>query len=137
MSLRRATSDTDAPGSKVCSASCRLNSRGKFGRLPGAGLLLSTISATLVPTKIFGGNQITFLHRNTESGRHEALTKYPNNLIARDHRNIKSETNAMLGFKRVRNAATMVSGIELTHRIRKGQFDLSALAVKDTAAYAI
>lgn len=75
MSLRRATSDTDAPGSKVCSASCRLNSRGKFGRLPGAGLLLSTISATLVPTKIFGGNQITFLHRNTESGRHEALTE--------------------------------------------------------------
>jgi hypothetical protein len=28
-------------------------------------------------------------------------------------------------------------GIELTHRIRKGQFDLSALAVKDTAAHAI
>ncbi|SAL06116.1 hypothetical protein AWB81_07450 [Caballeronia arationis] len=58
-SLRRATSDTDAPGSNVCSTSCRLNSRAKLGRLPGASHLLSTISATLVPIKTFDGNQIT------------------------------------------------------------------------------
>ncbi len=43
----------------------------------------------------------------------------------------------MLGFKRVRNAVTTISRIELTHRIRKGQFDLSALALKDTAAPSI
>ena len=74
MSLRRATSDTDAPGSNVCSTSCRLNSRAKLGRLPGASHLLSTISATLVPAKKFGGNQITSIHRRRENGRDEALT---------------------------------------------------------------
>ena len=43
----------------------------------------------------------------------------------------------MLGFKRFRNAATTISGIELMHRIRKGQFDLSALGLKDFAAPAV
>ncbi len=40
----------------------------------------------------------------------------------------------MLGFKRFRSAATTISGIELTHRIRKGQFDLAELGLKDAAA---
>ena len=40
----------------------------------------------------------------------------------------------MLGFKRFRSAAITISGIELMHRIRKGQFDLCALGLKDTAA---
>jgi hypothetical protein len=40
----------------------------------------------------------------------------------------------MLGFKRLRNAATTISGIELMHRIRKGQFDFCALAPEDTTA---
>ena len=31
----------------------------------------------------------------------------------------------MLGFKRFRGAATTISGIELMHRIRKGQFNLA------------
>ena len=47
-------------------------------------------------------------------------SKYVNNLIEQDHRNVKSRTNAMLGFKRFRNAATTLAGIELMHRIRKG-----------------
>ena len=64
-------------------------------------------------------------------------SKYLNNLIEQDHRNIKSRTNLMLGFKRFRNAATTISGIELMHRIRKGQFDLSALGLRDTAAPAV
>jgi len=42
----------------------------------------------------------------------------------------------MLGFKRFRNAATTISGIELMHRIREGQFDLATLGLKDTAAAA-
>ncbi|SAL88044.1 integrase catalytic region [Caballeronia choica] len=54
-----------------------------------------------------------------------------------EHRNIKSRTNAMVGFKRFRSAATTISGIELMHRIRKGQFDLAKLALKDTAAPAV
>jgi transposase-like protein len=44
-------------------------------------------------------------------------SKYLNNLIEQDHRNIKSRVNAMLGFKRFRNAAVTISGIELMHRI--------------------
>jgi transposase-like protein len=50
-------------------------------------------------------------------------SKYLNNLIEQDHRNIKSRVNAMLGCKRFRNAAVTISGIELMHRIRKGQFN--------------
>nr|WP_176860795.1 IS6 family transposase [Paraburkholderia phenazinium] len=61
-------------------------------------------------------------------------SKYLNNLIEQDHRNIKSRTKVMLGFKRFRSAATTISGIELMHRIRKGQFDVWALGHKDTAA---
>jgi transposase-like protein len=52
-------------------------------------------------------------------------SKYLNNLVEQDHRNIKSRTNVMLGFKRFRSAATTIAGIELMHRIRKGQFNLS------------
>jgi len=64
-------------------------------------------------------------------------SKYLNNLIEQDHRNIKSRTNVMLGFKRFRNAVTTISGIELMHRIRKGQFNFSMLGLKDTAALAV
>lgn len=31
----------------------------------------------------------------------------------------------MLGFKRLQNAAIAISGIELIHKIRKGQFETS------------
>ena len=61
-------------------------------------------------------------------------SKYLNNPIEQDHRNIKSRTNVMLGFKRFRSAVVTISGIELTHRIRKGQFDLAKLDLKDTTA---
>jgi transposase-like protein len=64
-------------------------------------------------------------------------SKYLNNLIEQDHRNIKSRTNVMLGFKRFRNAAATISGIEFMHRIRKGQFNISMLGFKDTAAPAV
>jgi transposase-like protein len=59
-------------------------------------------------------------------------SKYLNNLIEQDHRNIKSRTKVMLGLKRFRGAATTISGIELMHRIRKGQFNLATLDLKDT-----
>jgi transposase-like protein len=64
-------------------------------------------------------------------------SKYLNNLIEQDHRNVKSRTNVMLGFKRFGNAANTISGIELMHRIRKGQFGLARLRLKDTAAPAV
>lgn len=33
----------------------------------------------------------------------------------------------MMGLKRFRNAAITISGIELAHKIREGQFDISEL----------
>ncbi|WP_459252232.1 IS6 family transposase [Paraburkholderia sp. RL17-337-BIB-A] len=64
-------------------------------------------------------------------------SKYLNNPIEQDHRNIKSRTNVMLGFKRFRSAAVTISGIELIHRIRKGQFNLAKLGLRDTIAASV
>ena len=63
-------------------------------------------------------------------------SKYLNNVIEQDHRNIKARVNVMVGFKRFRNAAVVIAGIELMHRIRKGQFDLR-FNIKDTAVPAV
>jgi transposase-like protein len=43
----------------------------------------------------------------------------------------------MLGFKRFGNAANTISGVELMHRIRKKQFSLARLRLKDTAGPAV
>jgi hypothetical protein len=43
----------------------------------------------------------------------------------------------MLGFKRFRNATIVIAGIELMHRIRKGQFGLGRLGVRGRAAPAV
>ncbi|EMP1179983.1 IS6 family transposase [Morganella morganii] len=51
--------------------------------------------------------------------------KYLNNRIEQDHRFIKRRTRAMLGFKTFRSAQILLSGIELMHMFRKGQFALS------------
>ncbi len=50
--------------------------------------------------------------------------QYVNNIIEQDHRAIKARTGPMLGFKTFVNAARTIAGIELVHRIRKGQFML-------------
>ena len=57
-------------------------------------------------------------------------SKYLDNLIEQDHRNVKSRLGPMLGLKSVTSAATTIRGIELIHRIRKGQFDLRDLATQ-------
>ena len=57
-------------------------------------------------------------------------SKYLNNLIEQDHRNVKSRLAPMLGLKSFTSAATTVRGIELMHRIRKGQVDLRDLATQ-------
>jgi transposase-like protein len=64
-------------------------------------------------------------------------SKYLNNLVEQDHRNIKSRTNVMLDFKRLRCAATTIAGIELMHRIRKGQFNLSIPGPEDAVVPAV
>jgi len=57
-------------------------------------------------------------------------SKYLNNLIEQDHRNVKSRLGAMLGLKGFDSAAITIRGVELMHRIRKCQFDLRALATQ-------
>ena len=59
-------------------------------------------------------------------------SKYLNNLIEQDHRSVKLQLGAMLGLKHFRQAATTIAGIELMHRIRKGQFKLGRLAPRAT-----
>ncbi len=65
------------------------------------------------------------------------LSKYLNNLIEQEHRGVKQRIAVMLGFKRFRNAAITIAGIELMHRVRKGQFALGRLGVQGGAAPAI
>ncbi len=63
--------------------------------------------------------------------------QYLNNIVEQDHRNIKSRTRPMLGFKHFGNAATTIGGVELIHRIRKGQFALGRLRISGKTAPAI
>ena len=43
----------------------------------------------------------------------------------------------MLGFKQFHHAAITIAGVELMHRIRKGQFGLRRLGVRGRAAPAV
>ena len=61
-------------------------------------------------------------------------SKYLNNLIEQDHRAIKLRLGPMLGLKRFRSASITIAGIELMHRIRKGQFNLGELLNKGNTA---
>ena len=63
--------------------------------------------------------------------------EYLNNLIEQDHRGVRQRIAVMLGFKKFGNAAITIAGIELLHRIRKGQFGLRGLRVQGRAAPAI
>jgi transposase-like protein len=64
-------------------------------------------------------------------------SKYLNNLIEQDHRGVKSRTRPMLGFKNFQSAAITIAGVELLHRIHKGQFALDRLRIRGQAAPAI
>ena len=61
-------------------------------------------------------------------------SKYLNNLIEQDHRSIKLRLDPMLGLKRFRTASITLAGIELMHRIRKDQFKLGRLRIKENRA---
>lgn len=64
-------------------------------------------------------------------------SKYLNYLIEQDHRGVKLRIGPMLGFKRFRTAAVIVAGIELLRRIRKRQFNLGRLRLRDRRAPAV
>ncbi|KYQ96971.1 integrase [Serratia plymuthica] len=73
-----------------------------------------------------GANTAALATLNAGKPDEETITirqsKYLNNLVEQDHRNIKRRTRPMLGFKSFRRAQTILAGIELIHMIRKGQF---------------
>lgn len=48
-------------------------------------------------------------------------------LVEQDHRKVKRRIYPMLGFKSFVNAATTISGVELVHKIRKGQFEITRM----------
>jgi Transposase and inactivated derivatives len=54
-------------------------------------------------------------------------SKYLNNIIEQNHRRVKQRVYPMLGFKNFKNATITMSGIELTQKIRKGQFNIAEL----------
>jgi transposase-like protein len=64
-------------------------------------------------------------------------SKYLNNLIEQGHRSVKQRIAVMLGLKQFRNAAITIAGIELMHRIRKGQFGLRRLGLQRRTAPAV
>jgi len=51
-------------------------------------------------------------------------SRYLNNVVEQDHRAIKRRCAPMLGLKSFCSAAITLAGIELAHRIRKGQYSL-------------
>jgi transposase-like protein len=73
-----------------------------------------------------GANTAALVTLNVGRSDEETLTirqsKYLNNLVEQDHRNIKRRIWPMLGFKSFRRAQTLLAGIELIHMIRKGQY---------------
>ncbi|MDH1321612.1 IS6 family transposase, partial [Enterobacter bugandensis] len=77
-----------------------------------------------------GANTAALATLNVGKAEEETITirqsKYLNNLVEQDHRNIKRRIRSMLGFKSFRRAQTILAGIELIHMIRKGQFHHSA-----------
>jgi transposase-like protein len=58
-------------------------------------------------------------------------SKYLNNLVEQDHRRVKQRIYPMLGFKSFRNATVTISGIELAQKIKKKQFNTSAVIVRE------
>ena len=75
-----------------------------------------------------------FLEQQGDARTKIRSSKYLNNLIEQDHRSIKLRLGPMLGLKRFRNASITNAGVELMHRIRKGQFKLGRLRIKKNRA---
>ncbi|WON77720.1 IS6 family transposase [Serratia sp. UGAL515B_01] len=73
-----------------------------------------------------GANTAALATLNADKREEETIplrqSKYLNNLVEQDHRNIKRRIRPILGFKSFRRAQTLLAGIELIHMIRKGQY---------------
>jgi transposase-like protein len=62
-------------------------------------------------------------------------SRYLNNIVEQDHRAIKRRCAPMLSLKSFRTAAITLAGVELAHRIRKGQFSLRPGAVPELSSF--
>ena len=69
-------------------------------------------------------NTVALTTLNANKPEEERITirqsKYLNNLVEQEHRNIKRRSRAMLGSKSFWRAQTILTGIKLIHMIRKG-----------------
>ena len=62
-------------------------------------------------------------------------SRYLNNIVEQDHRAIKRRCAPMLSLKSFRTAAITLVGVELAHRIRKGQFSLRPGATPELSSF--
>ncbi len=70
-----------------------------------------------------GSNKAGIKQFNQDNSRRIKIRqcKYLNNMVEQDHRNIKSITRQMLGFKNFDSAQSTLAGIELMAMLKKGQ----------------
>ncbi|EOP46002.1 transposase [Bacillus cereus VD146] len=57
--------------------------------------------------------------------------KYLNNIVEQDHRFIKKRIRSMLGFKSYKTSASILSGVEAMHMVKKEQNDLQDQSVQN------
>ncbi|SRR6266481_1535285 len=62
---------------------------------------------------------------------------YLNNVVEQDHRRVKSRVSPMLGFKSFFNARRVLVGVELVHKIIKGQFGFPRASARNPSMYGI
>ncbi|MBW3496575.1 IS6 family transposase [Bacillus sp. FDAARGOS_1420] len=57
--------------------------------------------------------------------------KHLNNIVEQDHRFIKKRIRSMLGFKSYKTSASILSGVEAMHMVKKEQIDLQDQSVQN------
>jgi hypothetical protein len=68
--------------------------------------------------------------QRTQTGNPSRSAVAGNNIVEQDHRAIKRRCAPMLALKSFRTAAVTLAGVELVHRIKKGQFSLGSGAAR-------
>ncbi|CDN39413.1 transposase [Bacillus thuringiensis] len=61
--------------------------------------------------------------------------KYLNNIVEQDHRFIKKRIRSMLGFKSYKTSASILSGVEAIHMVKKEQIDLQDQSVQNQKVF--
>ncbi|MBG9522338.1 transposase [Bacillus thuringiensis] len=61
--------------------------------------------------------------------------KYLNNIVEQDHRFIKKRIRSMLGFKSYKISASILSGVEAIHMVKKEQIDLQDQSVQNQKVF--